>query len=392
MALTNFGTLTEVPMKAWAKSTWQVARNMSFVMNLAGSGPNSVIQRITELSKSNRGTQAVMTLVADLANDGVTGDNVLKDNEEKIRAYDSIVQIDQLRNANRSAGRMAEQKQVVRFRNTSRDVLGYWLGDRIDQIALLALTGLATGSSALSVTTSGALRPVLAAGQNLTDLAFAGDCTVASGNRFLRWTSSGGGDLVAGDVTAVEAADTPTYAMLVEAKAHAKDHYIKGVKGPGGEEVYHVVMSPQAIAKLKLDADFKNAVNSGAVRGNANPVFSGSIPTVDGLVIHEHRHAFTNVKGATLTGAGDNGALGFKWGTFGAGNANVEGGSTLLLGAQALAMADLGDPDWVEESEDYGNQPGIAIGKLFGFKKSQFHSDYDGGVEDFGVLRIDHAI
>lgn len=388
MALTNFGTLTEGPIKTWSRSLWNVARNTSFVMQMSGKGPNSVIQHITELTKSSRGLQAVMTLLADLSGDGIAGDNVLKDNEEAIRAYDQSVQIDQLRNANRSQGRVAEQAQVVRFREASRDVLGYWLGDRIDQLAFLTLSGIP-----YTLKTSGALRTVSATpGANLSQLAFAADVSAPSANRYLRWDGTNKA-LAAGDVTALVPTDTPSYAMLVEAKAFAKTHYIRGVKGPGGKEYFHVFMSPQGIAKLKLDEDFKNAVNNAGVRGDSNPVFSGSIPTVDGLIIHEHRHVFTTSQALALTAIGNNGVVGYKWGGHAVTPGGVNGSATLFCGAQALAMADIGTPDWVEESEDYGNQPGVATGKIFGFLKSKFVSDYDGGaVEDFGILRIDHAI
>ena len=54
-------------------------------------------------------------------------------------------------------------------------------------------------------------------------------------------------------------------------------------------------------------------------------------------------------------------------------------------------MADIGLPQIVEDSFDYGNQNGISIGKIFGLKKPKFNSDYNSGVEDFGVIRLDVA-
>jgi hypothetical protein len=54
-------------------------------------------------------------------------------------------------------------------------------------------------------------------------------------------------------------------------------------------------------------------------------------------------------------------------------------------------MADIGLPQIVEDTFDYGNQNGISIGKIFGLKKPKFNSDYNGGVEDFGVIRLDVA-
>lgn len=80
---------------------------------------------------------------------------------------------------------------------------------------------------------------------------------------------------------------------------------------------------------------------------------------------------------------------GNKWG---ASNA-VNGTRSLLLGAQALALADLGAPGWTEEGKDYGNRQAIVIDKMFGWLKPQFPSSYDGGsVEDFGLMAVDFAI
>jgi hypothetical protein len=51
-------------------------------------------------------------------------------------------------------------------------------------------------------------------------------------------------------------------------------------------------------------------------------------------------------------------------------------------------MADLGNPEWVEEEFDYGNQNGISVSKILGFKKPVFYSQYEKSTEDFGVLSI----
>jgi N4-gp56 family major capsid protein len=333
-------------------------------MRFTGKGPNSMIQRITELTKSEKGDRAVITLVADLEGDGVVGDFTLENNEEAIKAFDTVITIDQLRNANRLAGRMADQRSVVNFRGTSRDVLAYWLADRIDQMVFLTLTGVA-----YTQTNNGAVRPVNPAGRNLEDLAFASDVAVPTTRRWRYWDATNG--LSAGNTASVEVTDTPTWPMLVEAKAYMKDEYIRGIKGPGGTEFYHVFMAPQGVAELKQDADFLANLRNAGPRGTENPLFSGSMITQDGLIIHEYRHVYT---------ASD-------WGAGGA----VEGQSVLICGAQALGMADIGLPYWDEETFDYGNQHGVSVGKIFGLLKPQFNSIYSDSTEDFGLLRLDTA-
>ena len=366
MALTNFTALTTQEKTVWSRDLWAAARNASFAMRFTGKGPNSMIQRITELTKSEKGDRAVLTLVADLEGDGVTGDYTMENNEEAIKAYDEVITIDQLRNANRLAGRMADQKSVVNFRGTSKDILAYWLADRIDQMCFNTLAGIA-----YTYTNNGTLRAVNPTGRNLSDLAFASDVSSPSVTRWRQWDATNG--LSAGDNTAIIAADTPSWEMLVETKALMKDQYIRGIKGPGGAEYYHVFMTPQGIAKLKQDSTFLANLQNAGPRGAANPLFSGSMLTQDGLIIHEFRHVPSSA----------------TWGS-----GAVSGQAVLFCGAQALGMADIGLPYWDEETFDYGNQHGVSIGKIFGLLKPTFRSIYSGTtvVEDFGVMRVDTAI
>ena len=299
MALTNFGTLTGDQLQTWSRDFWKVARNQSFINQFAGTGSNAMVQRVTELTKNNKGTKANITLLADMTTDGITGDATLEGNEEALRAYDISIELDQLRFANRIAGRMTDQKTVVNFREQSRDALAYAMADRCDQLAFLTLSG-------------------------------------------------------------------------------AKDQYIRGIRGTGNQETFHMFVTPQQMANLKLDTDFIANVRNAGVRGASNSLFAGSSSLmVDGVMIHEFRHVF-NTSGA---------AAGAKWGADG----NVNGGRALFCGAQALALADIGLPEMVEDTFDYGNQSGISVGKIFGLRKPKYHSDITGDAQDFGVICLDTA-
>ena len=380
MANTNFAALTSEQLTIWSRDFWRVARNMSFINQFAGSGSNAMVQRISELTQSEKGARAVLTLLADMTGDGIVGDNTLEGNEEALRAYDIVVQLDQLRFANRLSGRMNDQKSVVNFREHSRDALAYAMADRMDQLAFLSLAGIA-----YTLKNNGALRPVMNSGQNLGDLAFSSDVSAPTSNRHRRWDATN--KLVAGNTSAVAAADTITYECLVQLKAYAKDNYIRGLRGAGNEEMYHLFVSPQVMADLKLDSDFLTNVRNAGVRGPSSSLFSGSSSLmVDGIMVHEFRHVF-NTSGAITGASGNAGSAGYKWGA----DANVSGAACIFAGAQALAMADIGIPEIVEDSFDYGNQNGISIGKIFGLKKPVYHSDVSGQNEDFGVIRLDVA-
>ena len=108
---------------------------------------------------------------------------------------------------------------------------------------------------------------------------------------------------------------------------------------------------------------------------------------VDGVMVHEYRHVF-NTAGAASGTSSNAGDAGYKWGA----DATVDGARALFCGAQALAMADIGDPTVTEDIFDYGNQNGISIGKIFGFRKPKYNSAPDYAVSnDFGVIALDTA-
>ena len=381
MALTNFGTLTGDQLQAWSRDFWKVARNQSFINQFAGAGSNAMVQRVTELTKNQKGTKANITLLADMTGDGITGDNTLEGNEEALRAFDISIGLDQLRFANRIAGRMTDQKTVVNFREQSRDALAYAMADRCDQLAFLTLSGVAYTQK-----NNGGLRATSAsAGHELVDLEFASDVSAPTSDRHRRWDATSG--LVAGDTTAVAGADKIGYRTIVELKAYAKDNYIRGIRGAGNQETFHMFVTPQQMAALKLDSDFLANVRNAGVRGTSNSLFSGSASLmVDGVMIHEFRHVF-NTSGATTGTSANAGAAGYKWGA----DADVVGGRALFCGAQALALADIGLPEMVEDTFDYGNQSGISVGKIFGLRKPKYNSDISGSIQDFGVIALDTA-
>ena len=363
---TNFSNLTTEQKTVWSRDMWKQARNLSFTNKFLGSDANAMIQHITELKKSEKGARAVITLLTDLEGDGVAGDRTLEGNEESLKSFDQVIRIDQLRHANRHEGRMAEQKSIVNFRKDSRDTLAYWLSDRMDQLSFLTLAGIGYGNK-----NAGGPR----IGSDLPYLEFGADVTPPSAKRFGRWNNTNKQMEWGVGTTPIVATDTPAWEMLVQAKAYAKDNYIRGIRS-GGEEMYHVFLSPTAMARLKLDPTYLLNLRHAQPRGDMNQLFAGgSSIMVDGLMLHEFRH----VPNTRLAASGS------KYGAAGA----IDGCQVLFCGAQALGMADIGAPEWVEKEFDFGNQQAISTGKILGFKKPQFYSQYSGGTtEDFGVLSL----
>lgn len=372
MANTNFAALTNEQYTVWSRDFWKEARNKTFLNAFVGTGPNAMIQRITELSQTKDGARAVITMVNDAVGDGVVGDNQLKGNEEALRSTEAVIRGDQWRHAHRSSGKMAEQKSIVNFRFEARDKLSYTAARVMDELMFLTLSG-----RSYAYHTDGRVR----VGSQLPQLEFAADVTAPSAARYRRWDKLTG--LTADSNANLAAEDTPTWGMLVDLKAFAVNSYIRPMRSEDGVEIYNVFMTPDGIAKLKKDPDFLAAWREAEKRGESNPLFKGTAHGgkrgiyVDGLNILEYRNVI-NTKGA---------ASGSKWG-----GGAVDGQRILLCGAQALGFADIEMARWVEEYEDYENSLGISIAKKFGILKPQLFSVHTQSVEDFGVICVDTAI
>lgn len=382
MAYTNFNNLTTEQKKVWSRDLWFQVRNASFLEKFIGTSFNSLVHRITELTPTERGDKAVLTLVADIDGDGVVGDKVLEGNEAPINAYDAVIQVDQMRQGNRHEGRMAHQRSVVTFRNQSKDKLAYWMADRRDQLAFLTMSGIA-----YTRTNKGGVRPVLGGGvegRNFSELSFAADVTSPTAQRHVRWDLGTTSLVVNASTGDVVAGDTLTYAAIVEAKAFALDHGLRGLKPAAGmDEEYVLFVTPRDMARLKLDTDFLANQRNAGVRGKENQLFKGATSVfVDGVHVMQYRHVY-NTDDAL---SGDGTGIG-KWGA----SNDVDGSRLLFCGAQALGVADITMPSWTEKGFDYDNQQGIAIDQITGFLKPQFKTPYDRDANQLPTLQ-DHGL
>lgn len=368
MALTNFAALTSEQKMVWSRQLWQDARDMTFFNKFVGDGPNNVVQRITELTRTEKGEQVIMHLLADLVDDGVIGDNEREGNEEEMKSYNDIITIDLISHGVRQKGKLAEQKTVISFREHARDRLSYWLANRMDQLMFQTLAGLS-----YTLNTDGSTRTSTA----FANLAFASDVSASTSGRTFNVVGSGA-ELAAGNTATLTDAAKLTYDDIVNINVKAKTLYMKPLMS-GGKEYYVAYVRPEALAQLKKDSDFQNALVNAQVRGDSNPIFTGANVTVDGMVLHEHRMV-PNTKGATSGSA--------KWGS----GSTVEGAKMLVCGSQAMGMADLGQPEWAEKWFNYNSSPGVNVDKMFGLLKPKFYNTNTSSIEDFGVMAINHAI
>lgn len=363
MALTDFSSLTNAQKKLWSTKVWREGRDQAFwfvngFMGRDTGDATKPVHYVTELTKTERGDRCIMQIVLDLQNDGVVADNELEGNEENLVNDDIEIKTDQLRHGVKSKGRMSEQKTIVRFREQAQDKLAFWLADTMDELGFLTASGISYSSK-----TNGAAR---SSTSQLPSLAFAADVTAPSTNRKLFVDST--------STATIATTDTMTWDILHDANARAKRKRIKPIR-IDGKSFYAIVMSPEQLRDLKKDDDYKNAVSRAGVRGSDNPLFRGAVVVVDGLIIFESNKVY-NTLGL---------ASGSKWGA----GSTVDGAQALLLGAQALGFARIGEAAWEEsDNTDYGNKQGIAYGRIIGFIKPVFTSTVDSADEDFSIISI----
>jgi N4-gp56 family major capsid protein len=362
MPTTDFGALSTARKKVWATQIWIAGRDANFWMSngFVGAGTNNVIERITQLTRTERGDECIMMLVADLQSDGVVGDNELSGNEEPLFNDSVSIHIDQIRHGVRSKGAMSEQRTVIRFRSTAREKLAFWLADKIDQMVFLMASGVT-----FAYNNDGSLR---SSSSQLTQLAFAGDVTVPSSGRqkFANLATS---------TASLASTDTLAWHMIVSTQAYAKRKRMKPIRS-GGREWYGMVLSTEQCRDLKNDPTYQTITRSAAPRGNDNPLFRNALAVIDGVVLYEHNKVQTTLGLAS----------GSKWGAAG----TVDGAQALFLGAQAMGFATINDIEYEEaDVNDYKNRPGIAVSRIIGMIKPQYTSIPDANTkQDFGIVNL----
>lgn len=369
---TDFGAQKPTQILNYRHKAYKAYRDNLFFKNYQGVNGSGVVERVTEISKNDRGTTgAMLHLIADLPTGGIIGDNEVVGRQARLQSYYQQINIDQISNAVENKGRLDTQGSVDDFRTEANDRLARVDAQTWDELHFLTASGI---SYALNV--DGSPRIPTPGQDDLSDLVFAADVSAPTTNRHFNWAGAATG-LTPGDNTVITTAFVPSYGMIIDSMTEARSRRLQPIR-VSGQDYYLFLVHPRTFGALKKDADFRTAVVQGMPRSPQNPVFTGATITFDGAIIATHNFVF-NTKGA---------AAGSKWGAGG----NVDGTRSLLLGAQALALADLEVPQMAEQDLDHQRRQSILIEHMGGLLKPKFYSVYDKSVEDFGVIAIDHAI
>lgn len=280
----------------------------------------------------------------------MTGDNRQKGNEEALVYHQDSIVIDQLRNAH-AFKRMSQQRTIHDLRVDGKSNLADWFAGKLDDYAFRYLCG----DTSISHGQSG-LAPDSVHYINSGDVARTGTITTDEGN--------------------LGTNDQITLADFDFAKESAKT--LTPPIRPAlidGEEYYVVVIHPYSTTDLKLNVagssyitwpDIQMYAN---VRGLKNPIFSGALGVYNNCILYESNRIYTprsNVRRNLFLGA--------QAGVFAIGNAYDKMDQKKVGGDNLMS--------WYEDSDDYGNEKGIAVGCIFGLKKTRFDS------KDYGVIVI----
>lgn len=349
MAITAFGTNDAQTVKIWSTLTFREALKQTLFNKFLGTGKKAILQRLTDLEKS-AGDQIKFDLLMQMGNDGVTGDNRMRDNEEALTYYQDTVNIDQLRNAH-AFRRMSQQRTVHDLRMDAKGNLSDWFADRMDTYMFNVLCGNTAHTFGQTVTAPDSEHYIVGG-----DVAHTGVIATDEGN------------LSSNDQ--IQLADMD----FAKEKAKTISPLIRPVMVEG-QEMFVVVMHPYSTTDIRLDVansaytswpEIQMYANK---RGLKNPIFDGSLGVYNGMIMYESTRIFSPVSNVRR-----NLFLGAQAGVFATGNAysKLQQGRT---GKDNLMS-------WYEDSDDYGNENGIAVGCIFGMNKATFNS------KDYGVIAM----
>lgn len=309
-----------------------------------GTGPESIIQKLTDLEK-NPGDTVKVTLFAKLNGPGKDGDAVLETNEEAPVAYQDTLVIDQKRHADRVAGKMTNQRSAVKIYTEASMLLGMWGRDWMSELISVYYAGRRGTRTGLILPTS--------------FTSFAGNALQTSDAAHTLWAGAAGTEagMTAGDTFSTALID------LMDRQINLLINSGTPMKFPkrNGEEIRPLKITPEQWYDLQRDPAWVAAQQSAGERGAKNNLFTGAKGTWKGYDI------FVDPAGVLFTTSG-----------------SITAASAQVLGCQSGLLAfggvegasEAGGGKWlaVKDTFDYGNQTGFAIVTICGFKKARINS------------------
>lgn len=345
--------------KRWGSDLFvDTIENSYWTQKLMGQDDNNIIQERMEL-ESDSGDRISFDLSVELLQEPTEGDATLDGKEEHLRFFTDEVAIDQTRKAVSAGGRMSRKRTVHDLRMTAKRKLRDYWAKYFDEMYFIYLSGARGINEAFKVRTT-----------------FAGRANNALQAPDANHILYGGSATSKGSVVT---SDKMTRAVIERANVKASMMHARDPQSASmvpvtiqGSKRFLVIMSPFQKYDLRT-ADTNGWLqlqrDAAGAEGSNNRLFRGGLGMIDNTVLHEHENVI-------------------RFNDYGVGN-NVVAARALFLARQAGVLA-FGSTDgkrgiWVEEMSDYKNNPKVAGGFIFGFKKTRFAN------RDFGVIAIDTA-
>ncbi|MBI4396130.1 MAG: N4-gp56 family major capsid protein [Elusimicrobia bacterium] len=368
MTVGNTQSIDALRPEIWQKELYaDVIANLYFTENgMMGEDDNNIIQIKPDLQKQ-KGDAITFGLTARLTGNGVSGDDELEGNEEKINAYSESISINQKRFAVRLEGKLDEQKNAYNMRTDAKSKLSDRVQEFVERQAFLKMAGV--GNTSLT-DVGGAVVGADCTWSNTPDVIPAADENTGYGNRYLCADyTSGTTSLAATDLI------TPALISRLKVKAQMANPKVRPLKIKG-KNYYVLFVHPWQAFDLKRNPEFAQAMRDAEARGKDNPIFTGALGIWDGVILHEHEYVpFLDVSALTndnFAGAGGGTACA------------VDAFRAILVGRQALGFAKCQNENgWVEETFDYKNKTGFATGLIGGIQKIMFNS------KEYGTVVLD---
>lgn len=321
---TSFGTNDALTKKVWGAKVIVEAKKDIYFDAVTGDDANNIIQNKMELTKE-KGDKVTIPLRVRLVSEGTDTENAdLEGSEEEMTFHDFSVSLIEKGHAVKAKNKLSLQRPAFDLRTEFKDGLRDWLAEYIDKATVTALSA--------SPTTN----------RNI----FGGD---------------------AAGTDSIDASDTMSVAVIQKARRKARLATPKifplVIKG---QQRYIMLMHDYQSKALKADDAWKSGQYYAALRGETNPIFTGALGMIDGVVLKEYERCKT-------------------YNTWGIGG-NLTGARALLLGAQAGVHAFGQLPRWYEKLFDYNRIPGIAVDLIWKAAKTVFDS------EDFSAIAVDTYI
>lgn len=301
-----------------------------FGNQMMGSDGSKPVYVKSDLEKS-KGETIVFGLRMRAGGAGVTGDATLENNEEKLNLYSLTLTLQQYRHAVRDEGALSRQRPAFDLEDEMVMAIKDWGTEKLDQLCFDAL-GIGDGATS-----------------NPTKVFYQTSAGVLAGSAATAKAA----------LTAADSKITPSVLSVVKAwaKTGGGRAYvpIRPVK-VGTKEYYLTLTHPDALLDLKLNSTYQQFLRDAESRGSENPLFTGSVAIIDGVVVHENEKC--NV--ATDGGAG-----------------SVAWTKASFFGQQSLCWAWGKRPRIIERDFDYGDELGKAWAVIAAAKRSAFNSlDY----------------